>query len=417
MGTKLSQNKMLWPTFFLILFILQFYRPIFLKDIWSHFNSFKYALLMMPLPFILCKGAYWRQKYAFKKVFVCCFIFMVLNIITCYLYRNQSIFVSMGEWTTLFFICFYPTFVSWKRGTHFWEKIILLLYILFLVIFALQFLSRDKFELFYLDNSFAGFSKEDRLRLYSDGILYLGSLFSLNKYLCNGNKKFLILFFLGLLGIFIEGYRMLIICYIPILLFMLYKLHKSKKNLLFFIIISCGAIGYLYQTSFGQDKINQMINRNQKDNFDNGDYVRVLLVDYYYSDHFKNYLEMFLGSGMPQITLNPSTTKSQYSKECSENAILYHYYPVDMGLIGLSWNAGIPFTVSFIILMLSVIRMKIPKEYYYLCFWEIYIVLVGTTNELSYYHSNVIYQSIALTIISSFQITKGNNKIHNEKQN
>lgn len=198
---------------------------------------------------------------------------------------------------------------------------------------------------------------------------------------------------------------------------MLYKLHKSKKNLLFFIIISCGAIGYLYQTSFGQDKINQMINRNQKDNFDNGDYVRVLLVDYYYSDHFKNYLEMFLGSGMPQITLNPSTTKSQYSKECSENAILYHYYPVDMGLIGLSWNAGIPFTVSFIILMLSVIRMKIPKEYYYLCFWEIYIVLVGTTNELSYYHSNVIYQSIALTIISSFQITKGNNKIHNEKQN
>lgn len=383
---------------------------MFLSDVWSLFNGLKYALIIWPLPFLLCKGSYWGQSYSFKLTYILCFCFMLLNIITCYLYRGQSVLVSISEWTPLYLLCFYPTFVSWRQSPLFWENILITLYVVFVVIFALQYFARDKFFLFYLDNDFEGLLREDRVRLFSDGILYLGSLLCLNKYLCDGKVKYFVLFVLGALCIFIEGYRMLIVCYIPIILGMIYKLHKFNKSLVLFILVGGLAIAYIAQSSFGQDKYNQMLDRNQRDNFENGDYVRVLLVNYYYTEHFIDYLEMFLGSGMPQLVDPPSKAKSNYSKDFSEKAALYHFYPVDMGLIGLSWNAGIPFTVCFVVLMLSVLRHKLPKEYYYLWFWELYIVIVGTTNELSYYHSNVIYQAIVLAIISSIVDVQERNK-------
>jgi hypothetical protein len=78
-----------------------------------------------------------------------------------------------------------------------------------------------------------------------------------------------------------------------------------------------------------------------------------------------------------------------------------------MGLMGLSWNTGIPFVLCFIILLIQMAITKVPSSYYYLNSWALFLLIAGLiTHPACYYHHNVIYLSIALTILNSAVIKK-----------
>ena len=110
---------------------------------------------------------------------------------------------------------------------------------------------------------------------------------------------------------------------------------------------------------------------------------------------------MFLGAGQPIFDYNnpKATNYSKYSTYRSELANTYHFYPVDLGLIGLSWEAGIPFTCFLVFIMLFFAFKKVDKQYYYLGLWEIMLVVIGTTHPLCYYHNNLIYTAMVFTMI------------------
>lgn len=406
MSNKLTSTGI--GIFLLILLIVRFFRPVLLEPFNNYFNGLKYCVILTAIPFIMTKGKLFSQDIILRPFFNWYFIFAILNILTCFYFRGQSPFISYWAWIPFFFMLYYPAFLSVSLKLEDWENILFSLYQLFLVCFILQFLLRGSVQLFRLDTEFEYLERESRVRIFSDSILYFGTLYCLNKYLVKESTKMLIYFLIGTACIFLQGFRMLILGYTVISFVMFIRLYKLSFKTTFFIGVVLAFSLYGLQTRVVQDKLTEIVDRNETANFENESYVRVLLVDYYYNNHFINKLEMFLGSGMPHMSPhNPERAESEYSRQCSYNAFYYHFYPVDMGLLGLSWNAGIPFTITFILLMLLVARMKVPRDYWYVAAWEIFIVIVGLTNEISYYHSNIIYQVVALVIIT---------KVHEEQQ-
>lgn len=391
-----------WGGFFLIFFILKFYCPIFIEPFLLFFNGKKYCLIMTLLPLFFIKGHLKNQKFLLKKQIVIYLSLAVLNIFTCYYFRGQPIWVSYWMWIPFFLILYYPVFLTWNWNIQKWEKIIECLYYIFLVCFILQFLFRNTYQLFVLDTQFEYLEFESRVRIYSDAILYLGSFYSLCKYLSFAKSKYLSLFIIGSVCVFLQGFRMLILCYIIISGLMFVRVKKISLKSIFVVSLFVLGIGVALQTDMAKDKVEEITSRNERAQFDDDSYVRVMLTNYYYTSHFNSNIELILGSGIPHInSVEPGAAESSYSRECSYNAVDYHYFPADMGLLGLSWNAGIPFAICFILFLISIARVKIPhQEYLYIGAWELFLVMIGLTNELSYNHSNILYQAIVLTIVT-----------------
>lgn len=397
-----------------ILFILKFFCPVFLKPFLGSFNGIKYCLVMTVLPFIIKKDSLSMRGLLFNNYFKWYFLFAIVNIISCNLFRDQALWVSYWMWIPFFMVIFYPVFMTWKKPVIYWEKIIEIIFCIFLVCFVLQFVFRKTQQLFVLDTQFEYLEFESRIRIYSDSILYLGSFFCFNRYLTRGMNKYLLLFAIGSVCVFLQGFRMMILCYLIISFLMFVRIRKISFRTAFLMFLLVAGIGIGLQTDLAKDKIEEMTTRNERANFGEEDYVRVLLVDYYYNSHFKNNAELILGSGIPHLCqANPEMAESSYSRECSNNADAYHFYPADMGLVGLSWNAGIPFTICFILLLLAIARTKTPGfDYLYIGAWEIFIVMIGLTNELSYNHANIIYQAIVMVILT--QVVRNNNDVNQD---
>lgn len=384
---------------FLILFLLRFFQPVFLRPL--IFNGKSYCVIMSVLPFLFVRGRIITQRLILKKQLFIYVLLGVLNILSCYLFRNQPVWVSYWMWIPFFLILYYPIFSTWNWRVYDWEKTIKVLYEIFLICFILQFIFRNTTQLFILDTPFEYLEFESRVRIYSDSILYLGSFFCLNKYLSSGKKQYLFLYIIGTGCIFLQGFRMLLLSYIIISALLFFRLGKMSFRLFLLLFAICLCIGVSMETYIVKDKIEEITNRNERARFDDKNYVRVRLIDYYYHNHFENNIEMFLGSGIPHINVvNPNKAESSYSRECSLKAIQYHFFPADMGLLGLSWNAGVPFTFCFIILLLSIARIKVPSKYLYIGAWELFLIIIGLTNELSYNHANIIYQALVLTLLS-----------------
>jgi hypothetical protein len=392
----------------LVLFIVRFYKPLKLEGLLKLFDKGHIGLFLTVLfPFVLCRGRLMRKDLLCIKTIKFYLFFLVLNIASCYYFRGQSPYVSFICWASYLLILYYPTFASWNCSSDIWEKLLRILFKIILCAFLIQYIFIRK-QLFILDTDFDYLQVETRIRLFSDGILYLGSLLYFNKYLSTNRKSYLILFALGSLSIFLQGFRVVLLSYSLSSLVMYLRIKKIGFSLIKnFFLIMIPLLCFL-QTNVAQNKINEILDRNESANFDDDSYVRVLLVDYYYSEHFINNIELVLGSGLPALNSdNPSKAPSAYSKYCSQNAVDYHFYPVDMGLMGLSWNTGIPFVLCFIILLIQMAITKVPSSYYYLNSWALFLLIAGLiTHPACYYHHNVIYLSIALTILNSAVIKK-----------
>lgn len=362
----------------------------------------RYIFMLFLFCFFFCAGNYWKQNMFAKKILAFCLFFMMLNMITCKLYRDQGFLHSIMAWKEFTPLFLYPVFCSWNKDVNFWEKVIEKLYLLILFCFAVQYIF-IKVQIFQLDTDFDYLERETRIRLFSDAILGLGALYALNKYLLSRKLYYALFFIMGTLFIFLQGFRMLLLGYFLSCLILCLRIYKVSLKT-FFLFVSASAILYFAsRIPIVSDKIDELVNRTETQNFDNEDYIRVECMNYFYTSFFKNDAELVLGSGRAIIDAeHQQNWISQYSRERSNLADYYHYYPVDLGLLGLSWETGIPFVLCFILLILSPFCCKVPESLYYLQMYGFLIVIIGFTHPWSYYHQNTIYLAIVLTILTSY---------------
>lgn len=403
--TLFSNNKILIPCLIILLFVYFFKATLFP---WVFlFSGFKFLFFLILMLLTLTKwNNLWQVKILEKRMLIYYMVLIFINCISCYYFRKQSIIVSLLSWQSFFLLYFYPCFKSWNYSIRSWEKILESIFLILLLCYILQYIFLN-IELFTLDKYRDFLKQETRVRLFSDGILSLGCLFSWNKYLIMSKKKYLIFFVLSFFIIFLQGFRMQIFVLSIVSAFLYFKIKGFSIKIMLFFVCSIIVFPFLTSIPIIDKKIDEMISRNERDNFENDDYIRLASFTYFTSEHFKNPIEYVLGSGMTQLNITQAAsgqsdvlkTKSDYSKYMSEIAAYFHYFTVDWGIIGLSWCAGIPFTILFIILLLKFALKKVDKDFYYLGLWEIFVLLIGITHPMSYYHNNLIYHALVFILI------------------
>lgn len=335
-------------------------------------------------------------------------IFAIINCFVCYNYRHQRVFETLIHWSPIFMIFLYYPFKKLKYSIADWEKI---LYILFLIVITINIIMNifPTSNLFRMTSGSDKFEIDLRVRVFGDGILFLGNIICLNRLLVGERMiKNGLLYLISLFLIFLTGFRMIDVACLIVFFFMLVKF--KRKRVKYFAVSSIVALlllSLLPTIPAVQERIEEMTERTKSDNFESDDYVRVVLVGYYYTNYFKDDIEFFFGSGMVQrkITVGSYNKiakskdyKSEYSKEVSYMSDQYHFHPVDMGLIGLSWEAGIPAVLILLSLLLYLMKKQTEPRYYYISAWAFFLVLICWNNPKMYHHHNMIYFTIILVI-------------------
>lgn len=415
-----SSEKVFLAVFF-ILFINQFHHFAFLMPIWLLFPEHYIieVIFYLIIPLICCilrKNKVFPKELLFSKVLKIYFLFIVVNIITCYIFRRQSPLVSIYGWGTFFLILYYPVFDSFNYKSRFWEKVLLWLYCIFLICYFCQYFLRfSGIQIFYLDSTLEQLEDSSVVRLYADGVLSLGVFFCLNRWITKHSKKYMIFFVLGLIAEILLSSRIRWVILPLACIYLFYKMYGFSAKTIKYLIVGLGLFIAFLQTDIARERIDYVLEKAERQSFNNDSYVRVLLIDYFQNEHFKTPVEHFMGSGMPKLNAaRANLALSSYSRYMSSLFIDDDFYCYDMGYLGLSWLAGIPFALVLLFLLFSVFRKKVPKNYLYIGAWELYLLMSGWFNEEVFGFTNMICQVLALTILSA--VIKENSSINKQNQ-
>ena len=208
------------------------------------------------------------------------------------------------------------------------------------------------------------------------------------------------LFTISLFFIILTGYRIMLFANIMVCGIIFVKIKGvNLKQLIGVAVLGLLTIAVLSSIQMVRERWEEVMERNEDQNLDNEDYVRVVLVLYYYTEYFNSNWELILGSGMVERVFldDPGVKKtypSSYSKELSYQMTDDKLMPIDVGLIGLSWEAGIPAVVLMVIVCLIMVIVKQEDKYLYIRAWGLFLLIISGLNPRYYYNHNLIYTVI-----------------------
>lgn len=216
-----------------------------------------------------------------------------------------------------------------------------------------------------------------------------------------------ILFFsLGFTPAIIMGFRSLMFLTVIFILLMLVEyLRKNLFRLILGLIISAIAIEIILQVPLVQDKIDDMMVRQERDeNFSNSDYVRYISLDYYYNNVHSVPTDPVVGSGIPFLDANNPYTA------IFKNGYSYNLYWNDLGIIGLALLLGFPAIILLSYILLRYSLQCRNKELLTLKY-TILTVFVGSifTSQELFRSGNFVVLGLMLYIYYKYQNNENRN--------
>lgn len=362
-------------------------------------TSLPYSILLITT-FIFSIGAF-KKNLLFKKNIILIFLLLFLNFISSYIYREQNFYESFTAFPHIWFLFLYFFLHNQKIGIEQIEKISISVSLIFCVCYAIQLIifptiifNGAKTALRYYING-----DIPRFRLEGQLFVFLGYFLSLNKYLMYNRQKYLLYMSIFMIIVFALGFRTFLLAIFISSIILCYRYDKCKKIISKIIPISILLIFILF-TPFVQNRVAEMSERQKTETFSNQDYIRVTCYEYYTTEHFKNGIEYFLGSGYP----NPNSSYGQEIKSLEERKFIYW---VDLGLIGLSWMIGIPTVICILFYSFRIIFLKTPKKYLYCSSFFIFLIISSFTTGEMYRFGAFIPQAIVLYIFGKQKYEKG----------
>lgn len=329
----------------------------------------------------------------FKKEILIFYLCIVINMITCYLGRGQSIasYIRGNEFVNLFLIGSYFLFAHFKISLEKWEEVIVRLSVLFCICYLLQYILSPIVIFSGAANDVMQDGNSNiRIRLTGQALASLAYLKLANDLLLKWQLKKLFLLLLPLLVILFLGFRMQLFALLLITGFMFVKhfgfSFRILSKLVPFVIV--GAL--IMSLPQVQNSIEHIEERQANDNFDNENYVRIREYIYYTENFPKNGFEKILGTGLPGLG-------SRYGKDVRDS-VEYKMVWADWGLIGLSWMLGIPGVVAFVWIMIKGGLLKQDKRYLYISCWFFFMLFASILQREMYRPGNPFLIGIMLLI-------------------
>lgn len=351
-----------------------------------------------------------NKSLIFKKIILLLFCLLAINAVSCYFFRGQSLYHSFrSSYVMNFFpLLFYFYLIKKKASIKTVENVLCKIYLIFSFCFILQYIFFPK-EIFIL---YSPTLDERRFRLYGQAIMSLGFFYYTNKFIVEKKISQCVFAVIGLIQIFLLGFRSLTLAALLVSFLLIGRIQKFKySKIIPYIFLAFCIIAILLQFDFTKNIIEAMINRNEDQNFSNEDYIRVRQFNYFTTEHFKNSLEYFLGSGFPNM-------ESHYGKYMKSLQIHNQYGEmvgsvggwVDWGIIGLSWVGGIPLSILLIFIGIKAVMCRVTKEYLYISSFYIFLLLGSITTTELYREGAFVFHAIALYILELVTIRKNQKK-------
>lgn len=358
-----------------------------------------YGLLPMPrYLFFVLVGIfffYYKKRTSYSKPIFMFVVSCFLSILSCMYFRNESPISIMGEYNIYLMIVFYFVLCKYNVNIESLEKMLFWAFIIFCLCYLYQVSVYPKLVFLSKDDQYNETYNVVNLRIRMVGmsINSLGYFYSLNKIL-EKKMKYIFSMVLSLVCILLFGFRTLLFFSAVFSVIMIVRYNGFSKKLVLWCVLGTLGVYLLYLTPFFQMVFEGMMDRQESDQtFGNKDYIRYATLFHYYGNHYKNALEMFLGSGFCNRTL-----KTPYSLEILRNESYgLHYY--DWGLLGISWMTGVLSLIGMLWWSLKAAFTKLPKKYLYLSVWFGYLLTCAFTSAEFVRQGCFLIQAICLYLI------------------
>ena len=264
------------------------------------------------------------------------------------------------------------------------------------------------------------FLREFRCRIFGNGIISVGSLFCLNYALTHKSNTYLYwtLYFVSIILMFLSGFRVVLLGMAVSSIYLALRIKQARVRTIIGSVVLVVGIYAFAQTGIFQSRISEIIERQEEQNLENDDYVRVITFNYYQNDYFKNSFERFFGSGLVKRRVDPRTNdvsegkyESVYSHEISMLAARYHIYTVDWGLLGFSWEGGIPAALVLALIAILLVCVKTDERFLYISSFGIFALINSLTSARYHGYNNLVWTVLLLVITNKlYQFDKTNYK-------
>lgn len=356
-----------------------------------HYNFLDYFYLFIV---VILAFPYLKTKSTYSTPIILYVIFFFFSCLYSWRFNNQSLYQVVGHsydyLALLFFFHLMKGNLNYKEA----ERVLFIVALCFCFAYVLQYLLAPTVI-------FSGALDEGKMNAYRFRIRMPGSicgyfllLYSINKYLLNRKLLYVFTALLAFIPVIIQGFRSLVLLSIIAALAIIpFTLRNSIKTTIY-AVIGVAAMFLLSTTYIVQNKIDEMMSRQENGStFENQDYIRYLSFDYYWNKQFTKPYEKIIGGGPPV------DIESKYKKDISAAIEYYGFYWVDLGIVGLSMVIGIPAVLLLVyIYCLCMWKCKEPPLQYVR--FTLFVVLVGsifTTMEL-YREGNLLLLSFFLYI-------------------
>lgn len=392
--------------FIFILFFLNFFGYKYLQ-----FNGVR-TIGIACLFFMYYKGHKALGISHFSKPILLILLFILINMITCSYFREQSVYSSFRHTYISYYV--FLTYFVLRRYTiniHNCEKAILSLGILFCLCYLWQFFN-PYIPLFISEGAseaVATMEEQQRFRFTGQAIASLCLFLSVNKFLVSKNKRYLLIAVPSLVCILLFGFRSLTVALLAALVLLAIKVVGSKAKVAQFMILLSLCICIFYFTPWGEKVYEDMMARQQGQTFDNQDYVRMISLNFHLNNFFKSPLEMFLGAGVPVITDYETSDYGKLISDLQQMGIIYQ----DWGMLGYSWIIGVVPICGIIYYCMKSFFIKVPAEYTYIGVWCLFLVFSSITTAEIFRPGAFFLQMFSLAMLDQILII--NNNMENEK--
>lgn len=367
---------------------------------------------ILMLAFLYASGTRAKYKSHFSRILIIFYFFTFLNLLSCYFFREQSLWQSFRyAYIGLYIYGAYFVLRRIDLPIKHIEKSLLILSVIFTICYLIQFLNPNT-PLFISSEAIEQMTSIDeqvRFRFVGQAIISLGYFLALNKYFATKKIGYIFIALFGVLCIILFGFRSLLAAFLISTIILSWKYYRFSKALFIRLFTVAILLIIAFSTEWGATVLNNMLERNQDSNFANEDYIRVLSFNYHVTEYFKSPLEFILGSGNPVIPVAGAASK--YGKDIQDLQDMGFIYQ-DWGVIGYSWIRGIVPILCIGWYCIKSLRICVPKEYYYLGVWLFFLLIGSITTAEIFRPGAPFLQMVALFMIDklNYKATTGSGK-------
>lgn len=350
-------------------------------------------LFYIMMPFVFLK---FSSTSIYKKLFIYLLVFLFVNILSCDYLRGQPVFLTFKATIPFIFVFYYYVLRYYNLSIEGMEKLIVVLAYSFCICYLIQYIVYPTI-IFSGARVMEDFNAQGlRMRLTGQGLSSLGYFYALNNIL-NKNKQNkiinIILMVLCFSVIFLMGFRTMTLFIVVMTFVAIIKVNGFNWKLVVYSTIILIFVNLSLQTKVASKILDQMSERQENENLNNDDYIRIAQWIYFTQNHFDSIGEYIIGSGYPAMGVDSGTYGKKMEK-LQNDGINW----VDWGLLSLSWIIGIPAVLVMILYSFKVILLKLPINYFYIKIWFVYLLVISFTTMEFYRAGNFIVQAMVLYI-------------------